>query len=222
MRTGVVMVFGGDMVPKWYQDVQEELGHDLFHPMDLPKRDGQMFIGYSEDGRKYTCHMVGAPDGLVLAGMPDGIPLFAWRHFPMNKICGTCMNQFGEHKNDGSCPERDDLLPQRVVGYSEMDTFMPHRNSLLSKRPDGLWVLDLTSGERTPLGIVVYQLYYKSNVLDLIQNCGCPHNGGEHTLSLIACKDDLIAFMDIVIERYRKVRSVIEILRSIRVQVAKL
>jgi len=28
--------------------------------------------------------------------------------------------------------------------------------------------------------------------------------------------------MDIVIERYRKVRSVIEILRSIRVQVAKL
>jgi hypothetical protein len=45
-------------------------------------------------------------------------------------------------------------------------------------------IMDLTAGERTPLGTIVSHLFYKTDITDLLNRddySGYPHNGGSHT-----------------------------------------
>lgn len=42
----------------------------------------------------------------------------------LNRICAKCGEHYGRHKfNGGLCPVRDDIQPQRFVGYREDQVF---------------------------------------------------------------------------------------------------
>ncbi len=61
----------------------------------------------------------------------------------------------------------------------------------------------LTSGEQTPLGKILFFLYYKSDLLDLLGRdavMGYPHNGGLHTCTIRAPYGDVIAFIELLNE----------------------
>ncbi len=68
----------------------------------------------------------------------------------------------------------------------------------------------LTSGEQTPLGKILFFLYYKSDLLDLLEHnsvIGYPHNGGQHSCIITAPFGDVIAFIELlketVLARYK-------------------
>lgn len=83
---------------------------------------------------------------------------------------------------------------------------------IASIRPatDGRVSVTLTSGERTPMGRVLYDLYYNTNLADLLsreERFGYPHNGGEHTLQLLCKPLDAIAFIEQVKETLQDKRT---------------
>lgn len=42
----------------------------------------------------------------------------------LNRVCAKCGEHYGRHKANGNlCPMRDDLQPQRFVGYKENQVF---------------------------------------------------------------------------------------------------
>ncbi len=41
----------------------------------------------------------------------------------LNRICAKCGEYFARHKVSNNCPVRDDLQPQRFVGYKEDQYF---------------------------------------------------------------------------------------------------
>lgn len=63
----------------------------------------------------------------------------------------------------------------------------------------------LTSSEQSQEGRLLSYLYYRTNLLELIDRVdryGYPHNGGQHTLEMRVSRPDLQAFLDLIIEVY--------------------
>lgn len=64
--------------------------------------------------------------------------------------------------------------------------------------------VDLSTSQYIPFGKMLGNLYYSNQALLSLApgRSGYPHNGGEHTLSLSGDKADIIAFLDLVTEKY--------------------
>lgn len=67
---------------------------------------------------------------------------------------------------------------------------------------DGTIVIELSAPQESPLGKIVGDLFYNTRLLEMVKHTGYPHNGGEHTLSIYGQPKDLIAFLELVIERF--------------------
>lgn len=65
--------------------------------------------------------------------------------------------------------------------------------------PGARVLINFTSGESTLMGRILYEMYYKTELMDMLrqnEHYGYPHNGGQHTFQL-ACKAiDAIAFVE--------------------------
>lgn len=72
----------------------------------------------------------------------------------------------------------------------------------LKRRNGGNVQFTLTSGEQTPMGRILYFVYYRSNILDLVPGCttGYPHNGGQHTFTFNGPAKDAVAFVELLKE----------------------
>lgn len=64
--------------------------------------------------------------------------------------------------------------------------------------------VDLSTSQYIPFGKMLGHLYYTNQALLSLApgRSGYPHNGGEHTLSLSGEVKDIVAFLDLVIEKY--------------------
>lgn len=64
--------------------------------------------------------------------------------------------------------------------------------------------VELTSGQDTPIGWVLNNLYYgNSSLYSLAPSpVGYPHNGGEHALSITGTREDVVAYLDLLVENY--------------------
>lgn len=64
--------------------------------------------------------------------------------------------------------------------------------------------VDLSTSQYIPFGKMLGSLYYANQALLSLApgRSGYPHNGGEHTLSLSGSKEDINAFLDLVVEKY--------------------
>ena len=64
--------------------------------------------------------------------------------------------------------------------------------------------VDLSTAQHIPFGKMLSHLYYSNQALLALApgRSGYPHNGGEHTLSLNGDKHDIVAFLDLVVEKY--------------------
>lgn len=62
--------------------------------------------------------------------------------------------------------------------------------------------VNLTSIQNSPLGEIVGKIYYFTSLLDLIKSTGYPHNGGQHSLQIRGNKEDVLCFLDLVIETF--------------------
>lgn len=64
----------------------------------------------------------------------------------------------------------------------------------------------LTCAEHGMMGSVLNNILYSEkgvlSTLDFGTYYGCPHNGGEHTLTLMTNKEDTIAFLNLVKETH--------------------
>lgn len=63
--------------------------------------------------------------------------------------------------------------------------------------------MDLSAGEQTPLGELLYKVYYQTNVCDVIDNehrFGYPHNGGQHTFQYRGPARDAVAAVELIKE----------------------
>lgn len=75
--------------------------------------------------------------------------------------------------------------------------------------------LDLSVGQYTTFGKILYKWYYSSKYKDLrallesLENphgnghkptCGYPHNGGSHSLAIFLSRKDMITFLELAIE----------------------
>lgn len=63
----------------------------------------------------------------------------------------------------------------------------------------------LTSGQDTPMGKILGQMYYYTTITEMIEGAvfmsGYPHNGGEHSCYVAGNKIELVAFIEILQER---------------------
>lgn len=77
-------------------------------------------------------------------------------------------------------------------------------NRVHIEKYNGGYYVDLSSGEQSPVGKILCHLFYKNDPLLSLApyNYGYPHNGGRHSFHLKASKDDILAFMDLMIEFY--------------------
>lgn len=76
-------------------------------------------------------------------------------------------------------------------------------------RDDGRVVIELTAQQSTPLGDIVADIFYRTGLLDMLNRgdyTGYPHNGGQHTLTLMIKPLDGIAFIDEVQESLKGMR----------------
>lgn len=74
------------------------------------------------------------------------------------------------------------------------------------KAGTGEVAVQLTSGQNTPMGKLLFNLYYRMDVIDLLgkRACGYPHNGGEHCLFIHAPWGDVVAFLDLFQDEVQK------------------
>lgn len=78
--------------------------------------------------------------------------------------------------------------------------------------------VDLTAPQDSVTGRVLHKLMYNNTSLyELAPNpVGCPHNGGEHTLSITGSRVDVNAWLDLLSETYPTVeKMVINVKRKI-------
>ena len=78
--------------------------------------------------------------------------------------------------------------------------------------------VDLSAPQDSVTGRVLHKLMYNNTSLyELAPNpSGCPHNGGEHTLSITGSRVDVNAWLDLLAETYPEVRiMVINVKRKI-------
>lgn len=66
------------------------------------------------------------------------------------------------------------------------------------------------------LGYGMYYSGFITDVLDFSQFYGYPHNGGEHSLTLLVTLDDFKAFIDIVKEKFDGKPGLSEFIESLR------
>jgi hypothetical protein len=62
---------------------------------------------------------------------------------------------------------------------------------------------DLTATEQTPLGRILYCVYYGTNITDVIDRntrWGYPHNGGQHTFEYSGPWGDAVAMLELIKE----------------------
>lgn len=70
------------------------------------------------------------------------------------------------------------------------------------------YIVVLSAPQGSSLGHIVGDIYYKRpQLLQIGINhlSGFPHNGGEHSMRVQGCRDDLIAWLNLVIETYREI-----------------
>lgn len=63
--------------------------------------------------------------------------------------------------------------------------------------------IDLSATQNSPLGNLLYILYYKTDICDLLDpdwRFGYPHNGGSHTFRYTAPHKDMLAFLEVLTE----------------------
>ncbi len=63
--------------------------------------------------------------------------------------------------------------------------------------------LDLSAGERTPLGNLLNIVYYQTNLCDVIDRdnrFGYPHNGGQHTFQYRGPAGDAVSMIELIKE----------------------
>ncbi len=66
-----------------------------------------------------------------------------------------------------------------------------------------LVILDLTSAQHTPMGKLLYNVYYRTNICDVVDResrYGYPHNGGEHTFSFRGKPWDAVTMLELIKE----------------------
>ena len=67
----------------------------------------------------------------------------------------------------------------------------------------GSVLVELTAGEQTPLGRLLYKVYYQTKICDVIDNehrWGYPHNGGMHTFTYKGPWKDAVAMLELIKE----------------------
>lgn len=63
--------------------------------------------------------------------------------------------------------------------------------------------IDLSAGEQTPLGRILYKVYYQTNICDVVDRehrSGYPHNGGSHTFHYHGPKREAVAMLKLIKE----------------------
>ncbi len=61
-------------------------------------------------------------------------------------------------------------------------------------------IVELSAGEQTPLGKLLNRLYYRTNVMDVLDSesrYGYPHNGGQHTFTFRGTPRDAVAMVEL-------------------------
>lgn len=64
-------------------------------------------------------------------------------------------------------------------------------------------LVELSADERTPLGNILYKVYYQTNICDVIdreRRWGYPHNGGSHTFTFRGPRRDAVAMLELIKE----------------------
>ena len=66
------------------------------------------------------------------------------------------------------------------------------------RQVNGTVHLDMSAGEQTPMGKLLYYAYYRTNVVDIFKEGinGFPHNGGMHTLAIHGKRGDVVAWLE--------------------------
>ena len=70
------------------------------------------------------------------------------------------------------------------------------------------YCLDLSASQASSLGHLVGDIYYKRPgflAIGIEHMSGFPHNGGQHTMRLVGDRDDLVAWLNLVVETYRQI-----------------
>lgn len=73
----------------------------------------------------------------------------------------------------------------------------------LSFSEPGVVAMDLSAPQTSPLGGLLWKLFYKTQVLELLdrdQTSGYPHNGGVHSLRFRGPCGDAVAFLELIKE----------------------
>jgi hypothetical protein len=67
---------------------------------------------------------------------------------------------------------------------------------------DGRYSLDMTDSEQSPIGCMLYYIHYGNTTLYKLapDPTGAPHDGGEHKLRIRGRIEDLIAYLEIIVE----------------------
>ena len=63
--------------------------------------------------------------------------------------------------------------------------------------------IDLSAGERTPLGNIISRVYYETNIGDVVDRAyrsGYPHNGGQHTFHFQGPRGEAVAMLELIKE----------------------
>lgn|SRR5574337_856401 len=61
-------------------------------------------------------------------------------------------------------------------------------------------IVELSSGEQTPMGKLLNRLYYQTGVMDVVDRdsrFGYPHNGGQHTFTYRGTPRDAVAMLEL-------------------------
>lgn len=69
--------------------------------------------------------------------------------------------------------------------------------------------------ERSHMGTVLNKiLYSRDDLLSMINYTGCPHNGGQHTLTVRGDRGDVVAWLDLFQEAYPDIAPEAMIIKS--------
>jgi hypothetical protein len=80
-------------------------------------------------------------------------------------------------------------------------------------------VVKATQVLHTPAGMLLGRMYYDGFIDATLlrkEGSGCPHTGGEHTLTLQMAPDDMAAWLQLVEERYATHYGVQDFVRSVK------
>jgi hypothetical protein len=94
---------------------------------------------------------------------------------------------------------------------------------LITDNPKGNCRLVLTDGQDTSLGKMCGQLYYTTQGEEFLSlapsSVGYPHNGGQHTLTILGPISDVCAWFELLVERYKKVSVLQPVFKEIKLEI---